>query len=59
MDRRFGGWGKGKGKAPGPKREKAKLPGTTRGNKGKAPRLTRPKREKGKGRPTEFEIQFH
>ena len=36
MDRRFGGWGEGKGKAPRPQKEKGKLPG--------------PKREKGKGK---------
>ena len=50
---------KGKGKARRPKREKGKLPKTTRPTKGKAPRPSRAQREKGKARPTTFEIQFH
>ena len=50
--------GEGNGKAPGTKKEKGKLPGTTWTNKRKVPRLTQAKREKGKGKPTHILIQF-
>ena len=55
----FGGGGSEKGILLKTKRENGKLPKTTQDQKGKAPRPPGAKREKGKGRPTTFEMQFH
>ena len=47
-----------KGKLPEPKGKRESSPGPPKTKKGKAPRLTQAKREKGKGKPTHILIKF-